>query len=228
MTTEVPESSEAAKPPIKLRRRARAKTDKRKHLTMRQWAEVEALWESGDMKLTDLMAKFGVSKSTLSRHFKVRGVKRASRAAEVKDAVAKANAKAAAMEASLLTERIKETKEQHYSMARNLTMITWKEVMDCRNRGDALSTILPNLKSLEAAAKVLTTCRNERYVVLGLDRPDAVDVQTIPELVISELTANQVEALQNRSFSLYDDEAPVSEASDDLSPEDDDDAVVEE
>ncbi|MDR8301018.1 DNA-binding protein, partial [Acinetobacter baumannii] len=65
----------------------------------------------------------------------------------------------------------------------------------------AYAAIQQNLKALEIASNVLAKIRQERYAVLGLDKPDAVDATQLPELVIEELTADQVQQLKERDFN---------------------------
>ena len=51
---------------------------------------------------------------------------------------------------------------------------------------------------------VLKKAREERYAVLGLNREDYVDEEGLPELVISELTEEQVEQLRARDNDMDD------------------------
>lgn len=44
--------------------------EEKTRLTSAKWAEAEAAWSSGEFSLSQLEAKFGVRRETLSRHFK--------------------------------------------------------------------------------------------------------------------------------------------------------------
>ncbi|MCY1300238.1 hypothetical protein D9M70_497990 [compost metagenome] len=88
-----------------------------------------------------------------------------------------------------------------------------------------------NLKALDNAMTVLKKAREERYAVLGLDRSDYVDDSALPELVISELTNEQIEAMRDRQED-SDDSLPTLEEEGELPDEDevveeDDEIVVE-
>jgi DNA-binding transcriptional ArsR family regulator len=212
---------------------AAPKTTKHR-LSAKQWAEAEALWESGTVTYEDLMKKFGLAQSSFERHFKKTGTVKGARAAAIKAKVDEKLATAAIDEATVIAARIKETKEQHYTMSANLSKLAYAEILQAKKDGHPVAVALNNLKALDKAMDVLAKGRAERYAILGLDRPDAVNPDELPELVISELTAEQIEELRKRDEADLD-EVPTGanqnavqadEVDDDL--EDDGDAVVEE
>lgn len=167
-------------------------------LTPKQWAEAEALWESGEVTLDDLAARFGKDRSTFVNRFNKIGITKGSKREETKQRVAEEVAKQAISDATVLAARIKETKEEHYKMSAALAKLTWAEILEVKKTGAPFSSAMNNLKALDNAMNVLKKAREERYAVLGLDRDDHVDENGLPELVISELTAEQVEALRSR------------------------------
>jgi hypothetical protein len=175
-----------------------ATPEKHTRLTPKQWAEAEALWESGDVTYAQLSARFGKHKSTFVEHFRKKKIVRGAKKAEVAAAVKEEVAKAVVDDATVLAARIKETKEEHYKMAAGLAKLTWNEILAAKRDGLPFATILNNLKSLDSAMSVLKKAREERWAVLGLDKDSGLDEDGLPELVISELTAEQIEALRNR------------------------------
>ncbi|MFT4064284.1 hypothetical protein [Paraburkholderia sp.] len=177
---------------------APATPEKHSRLTSRQWAEAEALWESGDVTYAQLTARFGKHKSTFVDHFRRKGVRRGSKKEEHAAAVKEEVKKASIDEATVLAARIKETKEEHYKMASGLAKLTWNEILKAKADGLPFGSVLNNLKSLDSAMTVLKKAREERWAVLGLDKDTGLDEDGLPELVISELTADQIEALRNR------------------------------
>ncbi|MPQ56292.1 DNA-binding protein [Duganella sp. FT27W] len=206
-----------------------APTPKKRNLTPKQWAEAEALWTSGEVTYEDLVKKYGKSISTFERHFRAKGLSKGATAAAVKKKVEETLAANTIDEATVIAARIKETKEQHYSWATNLAKLTWNEILEAKRAGNPLSVATNNLKALESAANVMKKMREERWAVLGLDRPDAVDPSELPELLIAELTAEQIQELRDRDHSEIDDlTAPPPADDDDADDEDGDDAVVEE
>jgi AcrR family transcriptional regulator len=203
---------------------------KTKHarLTPKQWAEAEALWESGEVTLEDLAARFGKHRTAFHKHFTAKGIKRGAKKAEHAAAVKEAVTTAAIDDATILAARIRETKEEHYKMASGLAKLSWNEILTAKQEGRPVATALNNLKALDAAMSVLKKAREERWAVLGLDRDDAMDEDGLPDLVISELTADQIEALRSRD---EDDDLRIPESDTTLDEEleglDDDDIIEE-
>lgn len=167
-------------------------------MTPRQWAEAEALWEAGEVTLDDLAARFDKDRSAFVRYFKKHGIVKGSRAAARKEEVKEAVAAAGIDEATVLANRIRETKEDHYKMSSALAKLVWAEVLTAKKDEKPFSAIKDNLKALDNAMNVLMKARMERFAILGLDKDDYVDEDGLPELVISELTAAQIEELRNR------------------------------
>lgn len=203
----------------------------KRRLTPAQWAEVEAQWAAGTVTYEDLVAKYGCAMSTFERHFKKRKIGKGTAAAATRKAVEDRLVAASIDEATILAARIKETKEQHYTMASNLGKLVWNELLEAKKAGAPMASAINNLKALDLAAAALKKVREERWAVLGLDRPDAVDPDEVPELQITELTADQIQALRDRDHNEMDDVAPAQDdAQDDSNDEtdDDDDSVIEE
>lgn len=206
----------------KTKTKAKAKS---KRLPARTWAVIDALWEAGDATYNDLVAKFGVSRQGLRTHFKSKGIIQGSKKQEIAKVVSEDLTKAVSEEATILAARIKETKEEHYKMASGLAKLTWAEILKAKQDGVPVGTAINNLKALDTAMTVLKKAREERYSVLGLDK-DAVDENEVPELVISELTADQIETLRKRSFSEIEEIEVDLDEDNGVNPGDDD--VVEE
>lgn len=201
-----------------------------KRMRPAQWAEAEALWESGQVTLVDLAKKFDKAEETFSRHFKKKGLKKGAKKDEHAEKVKEKVADAIADDATVLASRIRETKEEHYQMARAIGKLTWREVLKAQTAGSVAAST-PEFKSLKEAMTVLKLVREERWAVLGLDNPDTENDANLPDLVIQELTADQIEAMQEeqekdlalQSLNLDESRAPESDED-----EDDDDLVVEE
>jgi uncharacterized protein YicC (UPF0701 family) len=201
-------------------------------LSAKEWRQACALWESGEATLPELARKFDRHPQSFSKYFKKHGVKKGAKAASLKAKVEAKVQEQAVNDAAVIAARIKETKEEHYKMASGLAKLTWAEVLKAKQDGVPVAAALNNLKALESAMNVLKKAREERYAVLGLDRADAVDENEVPELVIQELTAEQIASLRERNFNDMMDvneeleglEMPAGAKADD----DSDDGVVEE
>lgn len=174
-------------------------------LTPKQWAEVEALWEAGTTTLEDLSKRYDKATSTFVRHFKTHSIKRGSSVDEAKKRAAEVIANNARTDAAILAGRIAETKDEAYKMQSAVQRLAWNEILTAKNAGVEISTRSPNLKAIKDIAQILVITRTERYAILGLDRPDAVDPGELPELFISELTDEQIKELRDQDLTEIDD-----------------------
>ena len=111
-------------------------------------------------------------------------------------------------------------------MATAIGKLVFKEIVEAKNDGHAISTRVNNLKALDVAMTTLKKAREERYAVLGLDRDDFVASEDLPELVISELTAEQIEKM--RATDLDADDAVALADSKDAELQDDENTIVSE
>lgn len=191
------------------------KPEKKRRLTPKQWAEAEALYESGEVTQVDLARRFKISEQAMHMHMKRNGIVRGKTAEEHKKRVAEEVTKAAIDDATIIAARIRETKEEHYKMSSAIAKMSFAEILKAKQDGAPLSVAMNNLKSLDLAMTVLAKARIERWSVLGLDKADYVDEDGLPELLISELTAEQIEALRARDHTELDD-IPGMEAGDNM------------
>ena len=199
-------------------------------MTAKQWAEAEALWETGDVTLDDLAKKFGRNRSSLSRHFTEHGIKQGALKEEHKKIVGDAVRAAAVDESTVLASRIRETKEEHYKMSTALAKLVWSEVLKAKQDGAPMSSIMNNVKSLDIAATALKKLREERWSILGLDKSDFIDEDGLPDLMITELTNAEIEALRARDEADLDLDVSgvvTEKPGPDVEDEDDDDVVEE-
>lgn len=182
-----------------------AKAKRKGRLSEREWAEATALWTQGAVTYGQLAEKYDRHEQSFVQYFRRRGIKKGSARAKTMAKVESAVEKQLINDASIIAARIKETKEEHYKMASGLAKLTWAEVLKTKQDGVAVGTAINNLRALDSAMNVLKKAREERYAVLGLDRPDSIDENDVPELVISELTADQIEELRARNFRELND-----------------------
>lgn len=198
-------------------------------MTPRDWARCRELWARGEVTYKDLVAKYGRSYKSFERHFKKHKIVKGSKAKALAEKVTAAMEREQINDAQMIAERIRETKEEHYRMASGLARLSWNEILQAKKDGKPVSIATPNLKALNTAIANLKMCREERYAVLGLDKTDAMDPDTIPELVIRELTAEQVEQLRKRDHTEVEDGPVVQTTDPAIAPrdEDDDDEGIE-
>lgn len=190
-----------------------------KKLAAAQWAEAQAMWELGSVSLTDLSDRYGLARETFSRKFKKLGIIKGSRAAEQADRVRQEIEKTSITDATILAERAKATKDDHYNWATLLARMAMLEISNARNENRAISTVEPAMKAIDKALSALSKARLERWKCLGLDDETFLP-EDLPDLTIKELTAEDIEEMRERGFgdmtneSLADDLSDLSDLSD--------------
>lgn len=169
-------------------------------LTSRQVAQIEAMWTSGDYSAEQIGKKFDRTGKSIMNIMKARGAKKGERSEMLSDRVREKMEEKIVTEATIISDRIRETKEEHYKMTAAITKLAWREVAKAEKEGRSFATITGSMKGLSLAMGILEKARMERYAILGLDA-EKDDDGDIPELVINELTQDQIEELRNRDFS---------------------------
>ncbi len=193
-----------------------AKPAKQKRLTPAEWEQVKLLWEYGNHTLADLSKQFGIRPDTIQRRLKEDNVEKGARAHEAASSAVNAVHDEMAKQAAENVKRIVETRNDHYRFAEVLARMTMGEIIAAKNSKQAFATKDANLAALNKAAKTLEVLRKERWVILGLDREDG-DPEDMDELMITELSQEQIEAMQAEMRGLE-----YSDPMDSLSDEDND------
>ena len=175
----------------------------RTHIKESTWREIEILWESGEVTLRQLSERYGRPSDTFAAHFKKLGIKKGSRAEELRKIVKKHVEEDAHNEAAVLSERIRKTKDEHYKMAEAIAKLTFNELMKVRREDKRFRDCQNDIKTLLLAAEALKRTREERWITLGLDK-DAVDEDSLPDLVLRRMTDEDV--AQMRAQQQEDDE----------------------
>ena len=185
-----------AKPPQP--KKTRATTVK---LTPAQWHEIEQAWAEGRFSSAQELAdQYKVPVKVVQTHLRDKKIAKGQAIAEYNRKVQEELEKKAQAEAKLLASRIAETREEHYRMASGITKLTYAEILKAKPDGVPLSAVKQNLASLESAMKVLKMAREERFAVLGVDKEGSnLDEDETPELVVSELTPEQMEEMRQKA-----------------------------
>jgi len=179
---------------------------KAKHLTPREWAEIEELWMLGDITLNELGERYGVNPSYLSRKLAERGIKKGSKKGEAIERVREAVAAQQAEKTAETLRKIEETKKEHYEYARTLGKLAFTLVAQRVKAGQPISLAKDDIRTVKEAMIALQIARNERWAILGLDKDDTQG-EELTQLVIHEMTREEIEELRahQRAQRLEDD-----------------------
>jgi len=184
---------------------------KYKTLTPLEYGKAKRLYELGSSTLTELAEQFGVKPQSLHERFGRDGVVKGSRVAEVLEKMDTAISN----EAEVSARRITETKEQHYKYAEAIAKMTMQSIINARSNGKAISTADADISALGKAAKALEITRRERYTLLGLDS-DGIDPNEIDEILITEMTQEQIADLQAAATAITDNSEGIDALLDDI------------
>lgn len=225
MTEESKTPPAEKKPPKPIRGKGRLMTTAEK-------AECVALWEAGEVTIDDLAKRFKRDPATIS---KVLADAKAVRGATAKEVIEKARAKVAedaAGTVSKVAARIQETKEEHYILSKTIANMIFRELRaSAAPGGPDIANRAQTIKTLESAAKALKLVREERFAVLGILNGEEIDTESLPDLVIQELSADDVATLRSMGGEEGMDDVGGEEVVDESLGDDldieDDDAVVE-
>lgn len=191
--------SETVAPPRRYRR-----------LLPAQEAEMRALWEAGATTADELAARFGMSRRGVQAALSRLGAKKGAAASVVVTAVhRRVLAEALPMHADLTT-RIRQTKDTAFQNAARL------EALAMQAAEEAMAEIggIGALRALDLAASVLGRVRNVKWAALGLDGRSPPETGDLPELVIREMTADEIGTIRRRQDA--EDQALALGPSDDL------------
>jgi hypothetical protein len=169
-------------------------------LTPAQWEIVTTLWELGKVTYRDLSEMFDITEESLRAGLKKRGAKKGSRVGEVGEAILE-QSKA---QTTLKLERIDAMKERYLSYGDVLGKLTMKEVTEAVRASAPLSTRKENIAAIQKAAAIMAVLRAESYHLLGLNDENAI-TEELPELGITEYTADELEQIR-RGFELVEDD----------------------
>jgi hypothetical protein len=178
----------------------KAETEKEeRYLTEVEWAQVVELWEMGEVTLDDLAKQFKVTPGAISKGLKKRGATKGAKAAARAAAIAAAAAAGTAAAVKTFAEerklRIEQTKTDHYNWSTTISKLAMKELLECQKKGAAFATVDANLRALRRAMAILSEARIERYELL--DAKGEVDEKELPQLLIENLTEEEIEKLRS-------------------------------
>ena len=156
-------------------------------LTATQWEEIKAHWAMGTKTIDELGRMYQKDAVHLWRRLRDAGIKKGQDAPQAGD-----NVRAAVIDQSKTdARRIVETKEQSYAYVEGLSKLIMSKIVDA-NRNGKLGSIEGEIKTLERAMNAIARGRSERWVLLGLDKLKDDDAE-IPELIVQEMTAKEIE-----------------------------------
>lgn len=170
------------------------------------------MWRSGQYTLDEIAAKMDRSRVTLLRLYNAEGVTKGEHSEQHEKRITEAVEAAGAAEVAELAKRIQNTKEDHYKMSQALSKLVWQLIATCKKEGKSFQTISSDLKALRYASAILSDCRMERFALLGMNNKESEDDKDPEDLVIREITKEEIQ--ENLKKQIVDDDFAVPDIED--------------
>jgi predicted DNA-binding protein YlxM (UPF0122 family) len=165
---------------------------KYKRLLPSQWAELSALWESGDHTLAELSDRYGVSQRAIQSHFKKHGCVKGAKAAEMTAVVKEKIFKDELGNKDALTYRAREMREDTYNNAKLVEGLIMAQLQIAQKDPTQAFKASTAMKTLSLAAAALERLHATKLRALGLDRDNAPPTE-MPVLTFRDLTPAEIE-----------------------------------
>lgn len=171
--------------------------EKRARLTPADWATIEEMWASGAVSLDQLAEQFLVNANYLSRELSKRGVKKGVKSKELAAAATEKVRETLVDVHAAKIKRVAETKDEHYQFAQTLAKLTFQIIVNKVRNKQSIHGARDDIRTIKDAMMAIAIARDERFRVLGLDRDENTGDE-IPALIVTEMTAPEIEAIRNR------------------------------
>jgi hypothetical protein len=163
-------------------------------LTPTQWAEVEALWQTGEVTLAELSERFGASERALQHHFKKAGIAKGETAAALAAAVKAEILEAELSDEGLLRQRAKDIQERTYRNAVRIEGLIMGQLAIAEKDPTQALRVSSALKALSLASNSLDRLHGVQQRALGLDRDDVFQKE-LPRIIFDNLTQTELDAI---------------------------------
>lgn len=205
-----------------------------KSLTPAEWVQIKVSWELGTATLESLSEKWSLSPSTLSKKLTEMGAVKGRRAKYLSNAIENSLVNKQSKFVEEMAEKVDNTKRTYFEWTNLLAKLAMAEIAEAKREKRKLDTVLNSLRALDTATSIIAKSRQECFSILGIDKGD-LDKDSLPELLVSEMTAEEVEVIKERIMAddVVDDGSDIidskanAENSDVVEEGDDENVVVE-
>jgi hypothetical protein len=177
------------------------------------WAEIRALWETGEPTLDELALRYSITTRALQSHFQkndtMKGAKAMIIAAEVKEAIFADSFE----DRETKIAKGRETRATDFANASKIESLIMAQVDEAQKDPTAAFRASGAIKALALAAQALERTTAMKWRSLGLDRVQ--DTDELPEIHIVNLTEDDIQEIRRSQ-----------EAGDDSESDDSDDEIV--
>lgn len=213
-------------------KKAALEKQKKPNLKPSQWAEAEALWESGEVTLRELAKRLDRDPSMISRHMTLNNVIQGSKAEEYSRMIREKIAAELSGDAGENAKKIKEMKEEYLKYTAAVNTLAWNEMVTAKQKGLPMQAVFPNLKSIKELMSIFALTKTTNWELMNIiEFEQKFEKEDIPELLISELTSEDIEQMRRDQLQVSDltgETLAIDLEKIDLDSEELDDDIIEE
>lgn len=157
---------------------------RKRRLTSAQWLEIIALAKTG-LPTSEICERFSISKTAFYSGLERRGYSRAT---------LKKNQQqySAEKDRQELIENIRATRRDSFKRVEAMERMAVSTIAKASQNGQPLSSVAGDIKVIERVMNIVTRGTNAKWKILGLDRENANADETMPELIVRELTSEEI------------------------------------
>jgi hypothetical protein len=159
-------------------------------LSPSKWAEIEALWQVGDLTLAELADAHSVAPRTIQDRMAKHGIIKGSKGAEFAEAVRERIVTLELGDEELTAKRARDVRESAYENAQQIEQLVMAQIALAQKEPAQILRVASALKGLSLAAGTLERLHSLKYRAMGLDRH--VDERELPKLIIDCYTDDEI------------------------------------
>jgi hypothetical protein len=180
---------------------------KRKYvrLSPATWAEVDALWETGETTLEELSTGYGINTRSLQAHFEKFKIVKGSKASEILTAVKEVIYADFLDDRDVLIAKAKQSRANAFANAETIEGLVMTQIAEAQKDPSSAFKATGALKALTLAAQTLERTMKIKTAALGLDRMD--DGTELPTITFIDLTEEEIKQHQSGDNDELDDDS---------------------
>lgn len=166
---------------------------KYRRLTDAEWAQIVTKFELGTHTVSDLAKEYNCHYNAISRGLNKRGARKGCRANEIAEVTA--DAAKDARRARL--DEIESMKGRYLKYNDFIARLAMQQIQKKIAAGASIVDVKDEIRVLKDLATTIARTRDENYNLYGLYNDDVIDDE-LPELILTEYTPEELEAIQDR------------------------------
>lgn len=177
---------------------------KRKYarLSPAQWAEIRALWETGEVTLNELADQFCVTERGIQMHFKKHGTIKGAKAKAIAAAVQEEVFADLFEDPAAMRAKGREARSAAFANAGKIEELVMAQVDAALKTPTEAYRAASAIRALSLAAQAIERTHKIRWAALGLEQKE--DAEELPELIIRDYTEEELNEIRRQQREAYE------------------------